>query len=1141
MPRQPIARSPAECPRLEIIAAFVDGMLSDRERARISAHVAACERCYFLFAETARVRPHRPPRARTHTLISRAALLLTSAATLLFLVPAARPAPARSDPALAALVDALGATRIVEPRLSAGFDYAPMRIVRTAEASHEALPPDVRIAVAQIEKRAAERRVETLAPLGVAYLVTGQPARAVQVLESAIGRGVASPPVLSDLAAAYLVRAASGHQSQDFVRALAAADRAVTADTTLAAAWFNRALALERLSLTDEALAAWHDYVRVDPASAWATEARIHAAALTTSSRSREESHARERQRVADAARHGPDAAILDLVRQSPHAVREWIDDQLLVAWPRLVDDGRLRDADDLVAQVTPVASMVATERGDGFLRDAAAAAAAASGDPPRMRALAAAHRGYQAAFADYQDDRIRQSAAGFEVVLPALERAHSPLALAARFYLAVASYYASDLDVARAALGVVGRRARPSSYTRLLGFVHRIRGLIHVTQGRYGEGLDDYRAALACFERVGDVENDAGIHASLAESLDFVGEREAAWAARYAALSRLSLVHDRRRRHTILQGAAIAAARQELPEAALYFQRAALENARRWGRPSAAVNILMHRAEVYDKMRQADNAEADLREAERTLSRIDDAGLVARSRARIQLARGEIDATRQPQQAIRDLDIARAALEGGGANWAAARMHLARARAQLARGRADLAEDDLRAGIAVFERMRASLTSDALRSAYFEQPWDLFAEMIRLQAGQLGRPDRALAFAEQARARTLLEAVSPSPQTPPVDPAQARQSLPAGVTVLYFASLDERLLVWALTRARLAFVDVPMGQDRIAGLIEEYRARAATLDGQDVQPALAALYDALLRPIAPMLDPGTRLAIVPDGVLHAVPFAALLRREDRRYLVQDHLVQITPSMTVFQMVRGGSSRTALRDERALIVGNPRVPWTGVGGDLPGAQAEARDIAAMYRAPALLIGRDATKARFLDAAATHAIVHFAGHAIPNEDYPGLSRLLLSGDGDSGDTLFAHEIGARRFASTRLVVLAACQTNVGRIRRGEGIFSLARPFLSAGVSAVVASLANVDDRTSHRLFVAFHRALRDGQAATEALRSAQLAALADSDADASHPAHWGSVTVVGGVSAIGHALAVVPVASSHAVSEREELP
>jgi CHAT domain-containing protein len=183
------------------------------------------------------------------------------------------------------------------------------------------------------------------------------------------------------------------------------------------------------------------------------------------------------------------------------------------------------------------------------------------------------------------------------------------------------------------------------------------------------------------------------------------------------------------------------------------------------------------------------------------------------------------------------------------------------------------------------------------------------------------------------------------------------------------------------------------------------------------------------------------------------------------------------------------------------------------------AESEARDIATLYARRKLLVLDDATKTHFVELAPDFDVIHFAGHGVSNDDYPALSRLLLAGPDESSRSLFANEISAIRLTRTRLVVLAACRTSAGRIRRGEGVLSLARPFLAAGVPAVVASLWDVDDRASHSLFVAFHRALRRGHSIVDAMREAQLRALAEPDAVFRDPANWASFVVIGGAYAL----------------------
>jgi CHAT domain-containing protein len=309
-----------------------------------------------------------------------------------------------------------------------------------------------------------------------------------------------------------------------------------------------------------------------------------------------------------------------------------------------------------------------------------------------------------------------------------------------------------------------------------------------------------------------------------------------------------------------------------------------------------------------------------------------------------------------------------------------------------------------------------------------------------------------------------------------------------------------------------MRFFDTPVRQTELIHLLERYRAEMSSGIPPRDTPSLTILYDLLVRPVAASVANGSQIVVIPDGVLHAVPFAALLRREDRRYLVEDHALEVAPSLTTFI---AASRQPFVFDENAtaLVLGNPRLE--GDVADLPQAEAEAKDVAALYRHAQLLLGADATKRAFVRDAGSHAIVHFAGHAIANDRRPELSRLLLASPEETDRSLFARDIAKESFASTRLVVLGACRTSAGRIRRGEGVFSLARPFLAAGVPNVIASLWDVDDHATRRLLVAFHRALRHSTGVTEALRRAQLEVMSDADPALQKPAAWSGFIAIGG--------------------------
>src|SRR5262245_11834845 len=305
------------CPDLETIAVYLDGRLAERERNRMAEHLAACETCYTIFTEAAHVRPMEIASAdaerskterskdersterskaerstnvrsfpwtawsRRHVAWSGASVGALAASLVLLVWTGAIPWRESRGPELKTLVTAMSTERTIEPRLS-GFTYAPLHdTLRAGDAAPRRVPPDVRIVAYNLEKQAfAHRTAPTLKALGVAYLLMEDIDRAVPLLEEAAEQLPDDAGLLSDLAAGYLVRAARRNQPQDLTRALALADRAVKADPALPEAWFNRALALQRLALGQEARDGWREYLAIDHDSGWAEEARRHLSTL---------------------------------------------------------------------------------------------------------------------------------------------------------------------------------------------------------------------------------------------------------------------------------------------------------------------------------------------------------------------------------------------------------------------------------------------------------------------------------------------------------------------------------------------------------------------------------------------------------------------------------------------------------------------------------------------------------------------------------------------------------------------------------------------------------------------------------------------------------------------------------------------
>jgi tetratricopeptide (TPR) repeat protein len=263
------------CPSLETIGAFVDGRFKDREREMVADHLASCEACYFVFGEAARTLVSAAPKTEVRPFVPRRIMRpllagLAAAASIVFAINVWGPFGGDRDRrALDQLVAAVGTARTFDARLTGGFAYAPVRGPVRGANDADPLSPDARIAIAQIEKQQTARPIAA-----TAALMAGDADRAISILEAAARTTPGNGRVLSDLSAAYLVRAERTHDTADASRALATANRALEAERLLPEALFNRALALQMSGLTDDARAAWQAFLTIDDRSGWADEAR---------------------------------------------------------------------------------------------------------------------------------------------------------------------------------------------------------------------------------------------------------------------------------------------------------------------------------------------------------------------------------------------------------------------------------------------------------------------------------------------------------------------------------------------------------------------------------------------------------------------------------------------------------------------------------------------------------------------------------------------------------------------------------------------------------------------------------------------------------------------------------------------------
>lgn len=298
----------------------------------------------------------------------------------------------------------------------------------------------------------------------------------------------------------------------------------------------------------------------------------------------------------------------------------------------------------------------------------------------------------------------------------------------------------------------------------------------------------------------------------------------------------------------------------------------------------------------------------------------------------------------------------------------------------------------------------------------------------------------------------------------------------------------------------------VMTGRAEISRLVEE-AVRAMSEGRGDWRPAARRLYDLLIAPVADRLGPGTTLAIVPDGPLRALPFAALVA-PDGRFLVQQTRLSLIPALAYAQP-SGDRNGHDLRIVAASLQRQESLP-VGFFPALGGTAEEARVAAGFAREGRLL--PDFTRAD-LEAALDGGridVLHLATHAVFN----GRSdRAFIVANGEVVRLSELREMIDRsrvRGEPLDLIVLSACETAVGD---EESSMGLAGAAVQAGARSVIGSLWQVDDAGTSLLMREFYRRYSEGEPRAEALQGAQRA-LIEGGGENADPAIWAAFALLG---------------------------
>lgn len=342
-----------------------------------------------------------------------------------------------------------------------------------------------------------------------------------------------------------------------------------------------------------------------------------------------------------------------------------------------------------------------------------------------------------------------------------------------------------------------------------------------------------------------------------------------------------------------------------------------------------------------------------------------------------------------------------------------------------------------------------------------------------------------------------------------------------------------------------------------IDATIGAFRQSLADPQRKDVQQQARAVDAKVMQPLRGFLRDAKRLLLSADGSLNLIPFAALVD-EQGQYLVERYSIAYLTSgrdLLRLQVARQSKSLPIVVadpafGDPALITKDNRLDGDGTPattkdarinfsrpffGPLPGVNDEVRALKELFPNATFLTREQATKTA-LEKIIAPIILHVATHgyfqsrplatdasATPasrgsgpsaSTDNPLLrSGLALAGaNRDDGGILTAFEASGLNLWGTKLVVLSACDTGLGEIRNGEGVYGLRRALVLAGAESQLMSLWQVSDRSTRDLMIRYYKSLSKGGGRSDSLRQAQLEMLKSKPHN--HPYYWASFIQTG---------------------------
>ncbi|MBD0372764.1 MAG: CHAT domain-containing protein [Pyrinomonadaceae bacterium] len=1058
------------------------------------------------------------------------------------------------DKGLRALKAAYRLQRPLEPRIS-GFEYAPQGQTRGNDSGQIDFTSRDRAERILLDAVHDNPNARTFHALGKLYLSERQFDKAIDQFESALNSAPDDAELHNDLGVALLEGGRIARQSdspgkslEEFAKSLEHFNRTLELDKSVLPALFNRALLFQNMSLSSQAVDDWRRYLEKDDKSQWAAEARQNLERLEKNKRSTAQSKETLFQDFVAACNNADEGSAWAVLKQGRARAGNIIVERLVDNYIDRAANGAVDEAASWLKMLLYAGEIEKQRVGDRYTSDLAKFYSTTT--PAQRDHAAKARELIRTGIERFNQNELRQAFTLFSKASQMFELSgDNAEAMFASSWMGYCSLRIPDTKQSLSIFESLSPKFKEKEYRSLYAQSLHALSDAQTSISEYSKALDYANQSLILSEQIEDTTNTLRcLQQFVSMYLKFGKYRESL----SMSLRALELLHGSSQDPKVIwpfyQDTAFDFYWLGFMPAAIEFQKEALRLATEANWPLIKSRSYVRMGLIYQKLQNYEEAikygQLALEEGRNIKDESSRLNITANSTLRLgELYRQAGDIVK----ALESYDEAIRLYEKLSFYIYLYEAHKGKLLCYLDQGNDAAARQEMETTLSLFEQYRSKIIEESNSNSFFDSGQNIYDIAIDFSYSRMNDAQKAFEYVETSHARSLLNLiqtgarVSENRAAPeiihtsasvPLQFSEIQARMPAEAQVLQYAVLDNKLLIWVVSKSgalqsRVQVVTADKLTEKVKRYLELiFKERAGGMSNEALDAA-KELYDLLIAPVESLLDKEKQVCIVPDKILNYLPFNALLSRSSGKFLLEDFKLMRAPSTNIFLACSEAAQQKKIKaqPERLLSVGNPSFDHARFPSfqDLPSAATEAEKIAAYYLSYKPLTGADAREGRIKEEMKGADVIHLAAHTAINEDSPMLSNLLLAkepekagGRAASDGILEAYEIYQLKLPKARLVVLSACQSGIERSYKGEGAVGIARPFIAARVPLVVASLWPVDSELTTELMVSFHRYRKEENLSTiDALRRAELDLLRSSERRSQSLYAWAAFTLIGG--------------------------